>query len=85
MPEAHRDINAAVIDLLAAYQIERLIRKDKDEGANRLKKEVALSPEFQALWNRIKPETTYRVEFDTDGPCESRGSDNQEDGEDRAA
>lgn len=33
---------------------------------NRLKKEVALSPEFQALWNRIKPKTAYRVEFETD-------------------
>lgn len=66
LPEAHRDLAAAVIDLLASYQIERLIRKDKDEGVNRLKKEVALSPEFQALWNRIKPKTTYRVEFETE-------------------
>ena len=30
------------------------------------KKEVTLSPEFQALWDRIKPKTTYRVEFETD-------------------
>lgn len=54
------------MDLLAAYQIERHIRKDKDEGVNRLKKEIALSPEFQALWDRIKPKTTYRVEFETE-------------------
>ena len=40
--------------------------RNKDEGANRLKKEVTLSPEFQALWDRIKPKTTYRVEFETD-------------------
>lgn len=66
MPEPHRDLTAAVIDLLAAYQIERHIRKDKDEGVNRLKKEVVLSPEFQALWDRIKPKTTYRVEFETE-------------------
>jgi type III restriction enzyme len=66
MPEPHGDLTAAVIDLLAAYQIERHIRKDKDEGINRLKKEVALSPEFQALWDRIKPKTTYRVEFETE-------------------
>jgi restriction endonuclease len=63
---AYRDLTAAVIDLLAAYQIERHIRKDKDEGVNRLKKEIALSPEFQALWDRIKPKTTYRVEFETE-------------------
>ena len=67
LPEAQRDLAPAVVDLLAAYQIERHIRKDKDEGVNRLKKEVTLSPEFQALWSRIKPKTTYRVEFETDG------------------
>jgi type III restriction enzyme len=66
LPEPHSDLTAAVIDLLAAYQIERHIRKDKDEGINRLKKEVALSTEFQALWDRIKAKTTYRVEFDTE-------------------
>jgi type III restriction enzyme len=67
LPEAQRDLAPAVVDLLAAYQIERHIRKDKDEGVNRLKKEVTLSPEFQALWTRIKPKTTYRVEFETGG------------------
>ncbi|MCP9448324.1 MAG: hypothetical protein NNA22_12245, partial [Nitrospira sp.] len=66
LPEAHRDLVPAVVDLLAAYQIERHIRRDRDEGMNRLKKEVTLSPEFQALWDRIKPKTTYRVEFETD-------------------
>jgi type III restriction enzyme len=65
LPEAQRDLAPAVVDLLASYQIERHIRRDKDEGVNRLKKEVTLSPEFQALWNRIKLKTTYRVEFDT--------------------
>jgi type III restriction enzyme len=37
-----------------------------DEKPNRLKKEITLTPEFEALWNRIKPKTTYRVEFETD-------------------
>jgi type III restriction enzyme len=66
LPEAQRELAPAVIDLLSAYQIERHIRRERDERPNRLKKEVALSPEFQALWNRIKPKTTYRVEFGTD-------------------
>ena len=66
LPEAHQDLAPAVVDLLSSYQIERHIRRDRDEGANRLKKEVTLSPEFQALWDRIKPKTTYRVEFETD-------------------
>jgi len=56
----------AVVDLLSSYQIERHIRKERDEGVNHLKKEVTLSPEFQALWERIKPRTTYRVEFETE-------------------
>jgi type III restriction enzyme len=36
------------------------------EGPNPLKKAVQLSPEFKALWARIKPRTTYRVEFETE-------------------
>ena len=66
LPEGQADLAPAVIDLLASYQIERHIRKDQDEGPNRLKKEVQLSPEFKALWDRIKPKTTYRVEFETE-------------------
>jgi hypothetical protein len=46
--------------------MERHIRKEKDEGVNRLKKEVTLSPEFRELWSRIKPRTTYRVEYTTE-------------------
>jgi type III restriction enzyme len=66
LPETHRDLAPALVDLLAAYQIERHIRRDKDERVNRLRKEVTLSSEFQTLWDRIKPRTTYRVEFDTE-------------------
>ena len=66
LPEAQKDLMPAVVDLLASYQIERHIRKEKEEGVNRLKKEVTLSPEFTALWDHIKPKTTYRVEFETD-------------------
>ena len=66
LPAAHKELTPAVIDLLSAYQIERHIRKDKDEGVNRLRKEIVISPEFKALWEHIKPKTTYRVEFETD-------------------
>jgi type III restriction enzyme len=57
-------LSDAQVDL-NPHQIERHIRKDRDEGANRLRKDVQLSLEFQALWERIKPKTTYRVEFET--------------------
>jgi len=66
LPEPHQDLAPAVIDLLSTYQLERHIRRERDEGENRFRKEVALSAEFQALWDRIKPKTTYRVEFETD-------------------
>jgi len=66
LPEPHRDLSPAVIDLLSAYQIERHIRRERDDRPNRLKKEVVLSAGFMALWGRIKPKTTYRVEFETD-------------------
>lgn len=66
LPEQFKDLTPAVIDLLSEHQIERLVRRDKDERPNRLKKEVILGPEFQELWNRIKPKTSYRVEFETD-------------------
>ena len=66
LPEPLRELAPAVVDLLASYQIERHIRKEKDEGPNRLRKEVQLTPEFLALWEKIKPRTTYRVEFATD-------------------
>ncbi|HEY5047453.1 MAG TPA: DEAD/DEAH box helicase family protein [Rhizomicrobium sp.] len=66
LPAGFEDLTPAVVDLLSSYQIERHIRRERDERSNRLKKEVTLSPEFQELWKRIKPRTTYRVEFETD-------------------
>jgi type III restriction enzyme len=66
LPDAQRDLTPAVVDLLASYQIERLVRRERDEGVNRLRKEVQLSPEFRGLWDRIKRRTTYRVEFSTE-------------------
>ena len=43
LPEGQGDLAPAVIDLLASYQIERHIRKDQDEGPNRLKTRVRIS------------------------------------------
>lgn len=66
LPEAYADIAPAIVDLLASYQIERHVTRERNVGPNRLNKAVQLSPEFEALWDRIKPKTTYRVEFDTE-------------------
>jgi type III restriction enzyme len=66
LPAEFADLEAPVVDVLASHQIERHIRRDKDEKTNKFKKEVAVSPEFEALWQRIKPKTSYRVEFETE-------------------
>jgi type III restriction enzyme len=66
LPEAFSNLAPVVIDLLSSYLIERHIRREKQEGPNRFKKAVEVSPEFIELWNKIKPRTTYRVEYNTD-------------------
>jgi type III restriction enzyme len=66
LPETHKDLTPALIDLLLSYRIERHISRAKDINTNRLRKEIQISPDFQALWEHIKPRTTYRVEFKTD-------------------
>lgn len=65
LPERHMDLAPAVTDLLTTYQMERHVRRDRDERPNHLRKEILLGPEFQGLWDRIKSRTTYRVEFET--------------------
>src|SRR6202021_2447800 len=66
LPDGQKDLATAVVDLLASFQIERHVRRARDEGNNRLKKEATLSPEFAELWKTKKPKTTYRGEFSTD-------------------
>jgi type III restriction enzyme len=66
LPDKYASLAPAVVDLLSSYLIERHIHREKQEGTNHFKKAVEASPEFVELWNRIKPCTTYRVEFRTD-------------------
>lgn len=67
MPTGLEDLATAVIDVLSGHQIQRHIRRDKDEGLNKSNKQIIdHSPEFKILWEKIKPRTTYRVEFQTE-------------------
>ncbi len=59
-------LHSDVIDVLQSYQLERHVKKDEDGQRLRFKKEVTLDPEFQELWSRIKPKTTFSVEYETD-------------------
>lgn len=65
LPPEHQDLIVPITDLISSYQTERRIEHERDVGTNRLKKEAALSPDFKELWERIKPRTIYRVEFET--------------------
>jgi len=66
MPAGYEDLASAVTDVLSSYQLERHVKRARDERKNHLKKSVVLNPEFRALWERIKPKTTFRVEFATE-------------------
>lgn len=62
----HAFLHSDIIDVLQSYQLERHVKRDEDGQRLRFKKEVTLDPEFQELWNRIKPKTTFSVEYQTD-------------------
>lgn len=59
------DVGSVLVDYLTAHQIERHVGRERDEGVRRLRKEVLLSEDFRELWERIRPRTTFRVEFDS--------------------
>src|SRR5690606_20160767 len=42
LPDAWADLAPAVVDLLSSYRIERHVRRERDEGPSRLRKEVLL-------------------------------------------
>lgn len=67
LPEAfepHRNAVVAILRKLAG----RLEIKDADKRRDAIpvRRAVLDSPEFKALWDRIKHRTTYRVQFDND-------------------
>jgi type III restriction enzyme len=65
---AHLDQIAAVLKKLSG----RLQIKNADERRQvRTRQAVLHSPEFKALWDRIKYKTTYRVQFDNEKLIES--------------
>ncbi len=65
LPE-HLELKADIIETVKSYQMERHVKRDEVGQPLRLKKEVTLDPEFQELWNRIKPKTTFSVEYSTE-------------------
>jgi type III restriction enzyme len=66
LPPEQSALKLEIIETLQSYQMDRHVKREEDGKKLRLKKEVTLDPEFQELWNRIKPRTTYSVEYSTD-------------------
>jgi type III restriction enzyme len=65
LPAKHADLASAIVTKISEYQMERHIRRARDEKANHIKNDVLHGPELEGLWNQIKLKTRYRVEFDT--------------------
>lgn len=64
LPEAFADHAGAITAALLKVAGNKLNIKNADQGQKvQLNKQIFLSPEFTALWNRIKHKTTYRVDF----------------------
>lgn len=59
-------VEAEVISILQSYQLERHIKRDEEPKKLRVNKQVFIDPAFEALWNRIKPKTTYEVNYSTE-------------------
>jgi type III restriction enzyme len=66
LPEAHAAHLPQVKELLRKIAGRLEIKNADDRKPVKVRKEVLHSAEFQALWDRIKHKTTYRVHFDND-------------------
>lgn len=65
LPEAFQSHAAQIVSVLKKVSGHLNIKNRDDKAKVSLNKAVYLSPEFQALWDRIKYKTTFRVDFDT--------------------
>ncbi|MFB1761231.1 type III restriction-modification system endonuclease [Salmonella enterica subsp. enterica] len=70
LPEAFKPHAAQIVSVLKKVSGNLNIKNHDDKAKVSLNKAVYLSPEFQALWDRIKYKTTFRVDFDTNALIE---------------
>lgn len=71
LPEAFQPHAAQIVSILKKVSGNLNIKNRDDKAKVSLNKAVYLSPEFQALWDRIKYKTTFRVYFDTNALIET--------------
>ncbi len=63
--DSYSDIKADIIDEMQRFIFKNRVANARDRRTLKFKKEVHLSEEFKALWDKIKHRTRYRVSFDT--------------------
>jgi len=66
MPVGLEPMAGAIVDLCVTSRIQHHVKRKRDQISNPLKKEVVASPEFEKLWNLIRPRTTYSLNFSSD-------------------
>lgn len=66
LPEELESVREQVEAVVLTKASSLQLRNKADEVEVYLQKDVSLSPEFQALWERIRQRTTYRVDVDSD-------------------
>ena len=70
LPEVFQPHAVQIATVLKKVSGNLNIKNRDDKVKVSLNKAVYLSPEFQALWDRIKYKTTFRVDFDTNALIE---------------
>ncbi len=63
--ETFADLKPAIIDEIQKYVFTNRIPNVREKRPVRFRKEVHLSDDFKALWDKIKQRTRYRVVFNT--------------------
>lgn len=66
LPQEFEEQRDAIVSILKKRCGRLDVKNSDDRKLIAVRKSVALSPEFKALWDRIKHKTTYRVQFDND-------------------
>jgi len=66
IPADFLNLKAEIVDEINRKLFKNRIVNARDRRELKFRKEVQLSAEFQALWDKIKHRTRYRVTFETD-------------------
>lgn len=66
VPENFVPIRPAITDKLKSFLFKGRVVNNRDRQAVKYNKRVELNPDFQALWEKIKHKTRYRIQFSTE-------------------